>query len=348
MENSYPYNFRNKKISYGVLVMTMLALLFSMFLLSGCAKSAIPDAGDGRIQIVCTTFPQYDWTANLIRGNEEAVSLTLLMDKGGDLHNFQPSALDIARVSGCDLFVYVGGESDGWVDDALREAVNPDMRVINMMDVVGERRVVEEHIEGIIGIKGIDEHEAHEEHEHDENEYDEHIWLSLRNAGLVVEEIASELAEMDSENASLYRQNRDSYLAELDALDRRFADAVREGSRDTLLFADRFPFRYFVEDYGLEYYAAFDGCSAETEAGFGTVAFLANKLDELGLGAVMVLDGSDDRLARVVIENTGAGNQRIFVLNSLQSVSRKDMKAGLGYLSAMEENLKVLKQALNQ
>lgn len=323
--------------------MSMIAAHAALYLclLTGCARDSSPLAEDGRLQVVCTTFPQYDWTIHLIRGSEENVAVTLLMDKGGDLHNFQPSVLDIARISDCDLFIYVGGESDGWVDDALKEAVNPEMRVINMMEVVSERLVEEEHVEGSSG------HDDHDHEAHEEREYDEHVWLSIRNAELIVGDIAAELAEMDSENADLYRKNGDRYIAALNALDMQYAEAVRKGSTDTLLFADRFPFRYFVEDYGLDYYAAFNGCSAETEAGFGTVAFLVSRLDELGLGAVIVLDGSDDRLARVIIENTRNGHQQILVLNSMQSVSRRDIEAGLGYLDVMGENLKILRLALS-
>ena len=309
--------------------------------LTGCAQNGSIRGYDGRFHIVCTTFPQYDWIINLIQGNEENVSVTLLMDKGGDLHNFQPSALDIARVSECDLFVYVGGESDGWVGDALTEAVNPDMRVINMMEVVSERLVEEEHVEAVGG------HGGHDHKEHEEREYDEHVWLSIRNAELIVENITAELAGMDGENADLYRKNGDRYIAALNALDIQYVEAVRKSSGSTLLFADRFPFRYFVEDYGLDYHAAFNGCSAETEASFETVAFLVNKLNELGLGTVIVIDGSDDRLARVVIENTESGHQQILVLDSMQSVSQKEIKEGRSYLNVMEANLKVLGQALS-
>lgn len=314
-------------------------------MLTGCAQVQDSVPKDNRFQVVCTTFPQYDWTVNLIQGNEENVSVTLLMDKGGDLHNFQPSALDIARVSDCDLFIYVGGESDGWVDDALEEAVNPDMRVVNMMEVVSERLVEEEHVEGGSGHDAHD-HGGHDSGAQEEHEYDEHVWLSIPNAELIVEDISAQLAGMDSENADLYRRNSDQYIAALGELDAQYMETVRESGGNTLLFADRFPFRYFVEDYGLRYYAAFNGCSAETEAGFHTVAFLVNKLDELGLGAVLVLDGSDDRLAKVIIENTKTGRQQILVLDSMQSVSRKDIEAGLHYLDVMEENLKVLRQAL--
>ncbi|MDE6220977.1 MAG: metal ABC transporter substrate-binding protein [Lachnospiraceae bacterium] len=320
-------------------MLVMLAALY-LCILTGCTRFSLPLTEDNRLQIVCTTFPQYDWVVNLIQGNEANVSVTLLMDKGGDLHNFQPSALDMARVSTCDLLIYVGGESDVWVDDALKEAVNPDMRAMNMMEVVGERLVEEEHIEGVSG------HGAHDHGENEEHEYDEHVWLSVRNAAFIVEEITAELARMDSENAELYRRNCDGYIEALDALDTQFAEAVKTGSHSTLLFADRFPFRYFVEDYGLEYYAAFNGCSAETEASFGTVAFLINQLDALALDVVVILEGSDDRLAQVVIENGKTGHQQIVVLNSMQSVSQKDIEAGFHYLNAMEQNLKVLRQAL--
>lgn len=164
---------------------------------------------------------------------------------------------------------------------------------------------------------------------------------------MIVEEVSVQLEALDGAHASLYEKNCDAYLAKLNALDLEYARVVEESRNDTLLFADRFPFRYFVEDYGIKYYAAFEGCSAETEASFGTVAFLADKLEALGTGAVIVLDGSDDMLARVLIENTETKNQKIFVLNSLQSVSRKDIRAGLSYLAAMEKNCSVLGQALN-
>ena len=170
----------------------LVIVVLCMCLLSGCAIDSVPDADDSRLHIVCTTFPQYDWVRNLIQGNEENILLTLLMDKGGDLHNFQPSALDIARVSDCDMFVYVGGESDVWVDDALAEAVNPDMRVINMMEVVSGNLVEEEHLESF-------DHMGQEGHGHEghASEYDEHIWLSLRNAGMIVEEVSVQLEALD-------------------------------------------------------------------------------------------------------------------------------------------------------
>lgn len=316
---------------------TLLIGIFMVLSLAGCGRNAEPSADGGKIDIVCSTFPQYDWVQNLILGNEDRFSLTLLMEKGGDLHNFQPTALDIARVSDCDLFIYVGGESDAWVDDALKEAVNSDMHVVNMMELISSDLKEEEHDH---------DHHHEEDHAHDEVEYDEHVWLSLRNAKSLVEGICEVLAEIDGANANIYRRNCDEYVNTLEVLDSEYTAAVGSASGNTLLFADRFPFRYLVEDYGLEYFAAFEGCSAETEASFEIVAFLAGKLDELGLGAVLVIDGSDERLAQVIIENTSMKNQEILVINSMQSVSKKDVENGVTYLSVMKDNLEILRRAL--
>jgi zinc transport system substrate-binding protein len=282
--------------------------------------------------------------SNIIKGNEDSVNLTLLMDKGGDLHNFQPSALDIAKVSGCDIFIYVGGESDTWVNDALKEAINQDLVAVNMMEYLENYGSLyeEEYFEG------IRERGHNHSHEHDEDdEYDEHIWLSLGNAAILNEYICDVLSKVDSDNASLYRDNCDEYVSELLELDEEFMSVVEQSGNDTLLFADRFPFRYMIEDYGLKYYAAFEGCSAETEASFNTVAYLSDKLSELGLYAVCVIDGSDKRLAQVIIENSDNDNRQIVVFNSMQSVSKNNIENGMTYISAMRENLEVLKTALD-
>jgi zinc transport system substrate-binding protein len=309
-----------------------------MLCISGCGIDISEINREDKLNIVCTTFPQYDWVSNIIKGNEENVNLTLLMDKGGDLHNFQPSALDIARVSGCDIFIYVGGESDTWVGDALKEAVNEDLVVVNMM----------ESLEGY-GILYEEEHVNEAGHSHDDHddEYDEHIWLSLKNAVILSKYICEVISSSDTTNAILYRSNCDKYVSELLSLDNEYMAVVAQGTNDTLLFADRFPLRYMIEDYGLKYYAAFEGCSAETEASFNTVAYLSDKLSELELGTVAVIDGSDTRLAQVIIENSNNNDRRIIVFNSMQSVSKSDIDNGATYITAMRENLEVLKTALN-
>jgi zinc transport system substrate-binding protein len=260
------------------------------------------------------------------------------MDKGGDLHNFQPSALDIARVSGCDVFIYVGGESDTWVKDALEEAVNSDLVAVNMIEALEENgNLYEEEI--------LETGHSHDD-SHDDG-YDEHIWLSLRNAVILNEYICEVLSVADVDNATLYRNNCDKYVSELLSLDSEYIEVVKESKNDTLLFADRFAFRYMIEDYGLNYYAAFEGCSAETEASFNTVAYLADKLSALGLNSVVILDGSSDRLAQVIIDNSNNKDGQIVVFNSMQSVSKNDIENGVTYLTAMRDNLSALKLVLS-
>ena len=318
-------------------VFTMI--LTSMGILTACGSSTqglTGNSNEDKINIVCTAFPQYDWVKNIIAGNEDKISLTLLNDNGGDLHNYQPSAMDMAIISDCDLFIYVGGESDGWVKDALKESVNENMQVINMTDTLGEK-LIEGH-----------SHEEHEGHVHDENEevYDEHVWLSLHNAEVIVESICENIKKTDAENADTYDNNCKEYLTALNELDTKFESAVEASQTKTLMFADRFPFKYMTEDYGINYFAAFEGCSAETEASFETVAFLSEKTDELGLDTVLVIDGSDKKLAEVIIQNTEDKNQEILILDSLQTVSKEDMESGYTYLKAMESNLLVMEQAL--
>jgi zinc transport system substrate-binding protein len=322
----------------------ILAVIFAALCLIGFGVEDIDAINDDdKLDIVCTTFPQYDWVSNIIKGNEENINLVLLMEKGGDLHNFQPSALDIARVSGCDILIYVGGESDTWVNDALKEAVNQNLVAINMMEAMeGYGSLYEEqHFEEIQELG----HHHDKQDEHDD-EYDEHIWLSLRNAVVLNEYICQVMSEVDGENATLYRNNCDKYVSELLSLDSEYMDAVEHSENDTLLFADRFPFRYMIEDYGLCYYAAFEGCSAETEASFNTVAYLSDKLSELQLHCVSIIDGSNDRLARVIIENSNSNDSKIAVFNSMQSVSKNDINKGVTYISIMRDNLETLKQAL--
>jgi zinc transport system substrate-binding protein len=319
--------------------------------LAGCGVVDVGAINDeDKLNIVCTTFPQYDWVSNIIKGNEDNINLTLLMDKGGDLHNFQPSALDIARVSGCDVFIYVGGESDTWVKDALEEAVNPDLVAVNMMEALEENGNLYEEEDVWDEIASFEYKRIQETgHSHDgddENEYDEHIWLSLRNAAILNEYICEVLSVADADNATLYRSNCDKYISELSSLDSEYMDVVEQSDNDTLLFADRFAFRYMIEDYGLNYYAAFEGCSAETEASFNTVAYLADKFSELDINAVVILDGSSDRLAQVIIENSNNTDGQIVVFNSMQSVSKNDIENGVTYLSVMRDNLSALKLAL--
>lgn len=299
------------------------------------------------LNIVTTIFPEYDWVREILGDNAGNADLTMLLDNGVDLHSYQPTAQDILKISTCDLFIYVGGESDGWVSDALQEAANKDMKVIDLLDVLDDAVKEEEIVEGM---EAGEEHGDGEDEEHEEEEegpeYDEHVWLSLRNAKVLCEAITNALTEIDPDHATDYRSNLTSYSEKLDALDTAYQSAVDSASRKTLLFGDRFPFRYLVDDYGLSYYAAFAGCSAETEASFRTITFLADKADELNLTSVLTIESSDQKMAQTIIQNTKEKNQNILTLNSMQSVTSNDVAAGTGYLSIMESNLDVLKEAL--
>lgn len=301
--------------------------------------------GNNKLQIVTTIFPEYDWVMNVLGDKASDADVTMLLDNGVDLHSFQPTATDIMKISSCDLFIYVGGESDEWVEDALKEAVNKNMIVIDLLDELGDAVKEEELVEGM---QGEEDHDEDHEHDHEEGEveYDEHVWLSLRNAQVLVKSISDALQKIDSANADTYKKNADSYIESLKALDADYKAAVDAASTKTILFGDRFPFRYMVDDYGLTYYAAFVGCSAESEASFETITFLSKKVDELSLPVVLTIEGKDKRIAETIIENTASKTQKVLTLDSIQSVSSSDVKNGTTYISIMESNLSVLKEAL--
>ncbi len=308
-------------------------------------KAGKSDSSSEKISVVTTIFPEYDWVTQLTKGNDN-VDVTMLLDNGVDLHSFQPTADDIIKISDCDMFIYVGGESDGWVEDALKEATNKDMVVINLMEVLGENVKAEEIVEGMEGEEEEEEGEEGAEEE-EEVEYDEHVWLSLKSTEVLVQAIAEGLAKADSANADLYQDNATSYVAELDTLDKEYASAVENATFDTVLFGDRFPFRYMVDDYHLNYYAAFVGCSAETEASFETITFLAQKVDELGLKTVLQIESADGKIAQTIVDNTKNKDQEILTLDSMQATTSEDVAEGTTYLSVMKSNLEVLKKALN-
>lgn len=318
-----------------ILAVTMAATIFG-----GC--SSAPAKDEGKLNIVTTIFPEYDWVSNITSGAED-VNITLLLENGADLHSYQPTAEDIVKISSCDVFIYVGGESDKWVDDALKGATNKEMTVINLLDILGTKAKEEETVEGMQA-----EHEEKDgkEEAKEEAELDEHVWLSLKNASMLCGKISDKLSEKDAKNKELYSKNTENYLKMLNELDARYK-AVRDSAKyDTLIFADRFPFRYLIDDYNLKYYAAFSGCSAESEASFETVAFLAKKLDELKLPALMKIDGSDGKIANTVLQTSNQKNAQILELNSMQSVNKKDIEEGKTYLSIMESNLAVFTQAV--
>ena len=320
----------------------LLALFMLVGALAGCGKQNDTNQTD-KLSIVTTIFPEYDWVREILGEKADNAEITMLLDNGVDLHSYQPTADDIVKISDCDLFIYVGGESDEWVEDALRNAANGNMKVINLLEVLGDSVKTEEIVEGMQ--EEEHEHEDAEEHEHEE-EADEHVWLSLKNAKMLVRVISKALQELDPDNKDIYAANADAYVKKLSALDADYQAAVDAASNKTILFGDRFPFRYLVDDYGLRYYAAFVGCSAETEAGFETISFLAKRVDEWKLPCVLTIEGAQHKIAETVVRNTTAKNQRVLTMDSMQSTTSKDVKNGTTYLSVMEKNLSVLKEAL--
>ena len=493
-----------------------LALIMTVGLLAGCGKQNEQTASDKtKLRVVTTIFPEYDWVRAILGDKADNAEITMLLDNGVDLHSYQPTADDIVRISDCDLFVYVGGESDGWVENALKNAANRNMKVINLLEVLGDSVKTEETVEGMqeddhghshdkqltednirdrtlsdfagawkslhpyllngdldkfcqhradededssttkdtylekfkaswqcdaekISINGNtitftyadgktvsaeytyagyqpkrnDEgtirsvryqfettsadapkyvqfndhgHEPGEAehfhiyfgndgfdalmsgktnpffvkdalsaedildelmgHDHGE-EKDEHVWLSLKNAQALCVTIADALCAIDPDNKNTYIANAAAYRDKLAALDADYKAAVDGAAHKTVLFGDRFPFRYLVDDYGLRYYAAFAGCSAESEASFETISFLAGKVDELNLPCVLTIEGKNHKLAETIVQSTAEKNQKILTMDSMQSTTSEDVANGTTYLSVMEQNLSVLKEAL--
>lgn len=304
------------------------------------------------VKILTTIFPEYDWVREILGEQTSDIQLDLLVDSGADLHSYQPSVRDIMDIASCDLFIYVGGESDSWVAETLEQTKRPGREVVSLMEVLGDAAKEEETVEGMETHehKGFFEEKglctAGGNHDDEEDEYDEHVWLSLKNARLFCKVIGEKLSEIDPAHGELYRENAKAYGRQLSRLDRKYQAAADSAGQKVLLFGDRFPFRYLVDDYGLTYYAAFAGCSAESEVSFQTVAFLARQVDEWNLPSILVIKGGSQKIAETIRQNTCDGSQEILVMDSMQSVTAEDMEKGAQYLTIMEENLDVLKRAL--
>ena len=303
----------------------ILALCLVLLCLTGCQQEQKKDA----LSVVAVIFPEYDWARQII-GPDSDIQLHLLVDDGVDPHSFQPTVADIVTVSECDLLIYGGGESDAWLEDALK---GTEKRTVALLPLLGEKAHQEEIVAGM-------------QVSQPEDETDEHVWLSLPNAALFCTAIADQLTELDPDHADLYQANLEAYLEKLRNLDEAYRETIQNANQDTIVVCDRFPYRYLTEDYGLKYYAAFPGCSAETGASFETVVFLSDRVQELDLKALIVTETSDGRLAQTVAENTGRIGIAILTLDSMQSVSGQQAK-NKDYLSTMEANRQVLEQALD-
>lgn len=321
----------------GACLLCALALALS---LTGCGAAGAESADDGRLRVVTTLFPYYDF-ARAIAG--DCADVTLLVPAGREVHSFEPTPLDAITISRADVFLYNGGEGEVWAEEML-EAVGADIgTTLRMMDLVAARE--EEFSEGMQGAHDHDHegHDAHDAHDSDEVAYDEHIWTSPVNAAALCRAIAEALCEADAANAAVYRENCEDYCARLDALDEAFRALRAEAVRTTLVLADRFPLLYFCREYELDYRAAFHGCSTDTEPSLATLKYLIDKVNEESIPVIYTVDLSSEKIAEVISECTGA---RVARLWSGQTVSRADLDAGVTYLTLMERNLDELKGGL--
>ena len=295
----------------------------------GCSRQKNIGSG-GKISVITTIFAPYDF-ARAIAGDKADV--VMLLPPASESHSFEPAPQDIIKVQNCDVFIYVGGESDAWVGNILSSVDIGNMKIVTLMDCV--EMVEEEIVEGMEEEKDADGKEG--------VEYDEHVWTSPRNAKLIVQKISDAICEADVSNAPVYRQNTAAYLEKLDVLDAAFTAVVNQAARKTIVFGDRFPFRYFADAYGLKYFAAFPGCSTETEPSAQTVAFLIDKIKAEHIPVVFHIELSNRKMADTISEETGA---KVLLLHACHNVSRDDFINGVTYIELMTRNVEALKEAL--
>ena len=344
----------------------ILALAVGMALVlstaAGCAVKKVNQEGNSgvdvnKVNIVTTIFPPYDFAKNVGKDN---VNVTMLLKPGAESHTYEPTPAEIKQIEACDLFIYTGGDNDTWVDGILESIDTQKVHILKMVDVV--QTVEEEIVEGMEHSHHEDdedhehhehedgehhehhEHEDDEHHEHHHNEIDEHVWTSPKNAIVITNAIREELKTIDNANAATYDANADRYIEELTALDNDFTDTINSSAKKTIVVGDRFPFRYLADAYGLKYYAAFTGCSADTEAKPATIAFLIDKVKEENINTVFTIEMSDAKIADSICEATGAKKE---ILHSAHNLSQEEVNAGLNYIKLMQDNLAKLKVALN-
>lgn len=322
----------------------IILIIFILFIFVGCNKNNENsiDKENNKLNIVTTIFPTYDFVREI---GGENVDVNLLLKPGQESHSYEPTPKDIINIQNSDLFIYVGGENDVWVDEILESMGDKKPETLKLLDITNT--LEEEIVEGMEDSHSEDEH-SHDEDEHshseDEHTIDEHVWTSPKNSILIVEEINKRLSQKDEVNAELYNLNAEKYIESLENLDNQFRNVVDNAKRNVLLFGDRFPFRYLVEEYGIEYYAAFSGCSTETEASPKTIAFLINKVQEEEIPVVFTIEFSNGKIADTIVEAT---NTKKMLLNSGHNLTKEQLESGVTYLSLMEENVEILREALN-
>lgn len=352
------YRLKCKKLNNRIqrLVMLVITLAITAAFLCSCT---LPDYrtsdtdGNGKIQVLCTDFPQYDWARNII-GRTDKIELSMLFKNGADAHSYQPSANDIIRITHSALLIYNGGASDESIEDILDSSAQKTDR-FSCMNIVSDSILNEDDLNIESDSHGHEHKHSHEHHHNEDesadnkdyDESDEHIWLSIKRVQRICAALGEKFAQIDPDNAETYRTNANIYCMILDALDGEYTQTVNSAKNNNIIVADRFPFLYLAKDYGLNCHAAFPGCSAETEASFKTVVSLANELDELNLSYIVTTDNPTSETASAVIKASGRTDVQTVTLNSLQGVTDNDISNGLTYISAMTQNLDVLKRVLN-
>ena len=308
----------NKKI--GILLIMIIGIV-------GCASKK----EEKKINIITSNFPGYDFTRAITKEAED-VNVKMLLKPGSEMHDFEPTPKDIIDIQKSDMFIYIGGESDEWIKDVLDNIDTDKTKVIKLMDLV--KVVPEEHVEGM------------EEHHNDENEeeYDEHIWTSPINAITITNKLKDEIIKIDRNNKELYEKNTNKYVSKLTDIDNKIKDIVKNAKRNEIIFGDRFPLKYFTDEYNLKYYASFPGCSEQTEASAKTISFLINKVKEDNIPVVFHLELSNKKLANEIAKQT---NAKVLEFSSAHNISKEDFDKGITYVDLMNKNIKALKEALN-
>lgn len=319
------------------MIKRIIVILSAILLLTGCAP--LQQEKTDKLQIVATVFPLYDFAREIAGENAE---VKMLLKPGAEVHSYEPTPQDIMAIQNCDVFLYIGGESDEWVRGVLESVDTAHMQVVALMESV---EGVEEAESGFAWNGEHDHDHDHEDgHHHGDGAYDEHIWTSPKNAVKMVEAIAQSLQTADENHAPDYADRTDRYIEKLQALDKELTDTVATAKHNLLIFADRFPFLYLARDYGLNYYAAYPGCSSEAEPSAATVAAIIEEVKKTGVSSVFYIELSNRMMADTIAEATGAGE---LLLHSCQNVTKEEFQSGAGYVSLMEQNIKNIKLALN-
>jgi zinc transport system substrate-binding protein len=303
----------------------LIVILLSIFVV-GCGKNS----NEFKYSIITTNFAEYDFVRAIVKDSN--VNVKILLKPGSEMHDYEPTPQDIIDIQKSNMFIYVGGESDSWIDGVLENIDTSKVKIIKLMDLVDV--VEEEHKEGM----------EEDEEESDDIEYDEHVWTSPKNAITIIEKLTFEIKKIDSNNSELYQKNADNYIKEVKDIDNEIREVINSSKRKLLIFGDRFPLRYFVDEYNLDYYAAFSGCSEQSEASAKTIAFLVNKVKEDDIPVVFHIELSNGNIANAISNETGA---KVLEFHSAHNISQKDFDNGITYVDIMKKNIEVLKEALD-